>query len=58
MLPELRPADIGAQPTTHASPGSVCGDDDCVLNRPEPGSDFFLQARPRAALADQVPDLV
>jgi hypothetical protein len=58
MLPEFCPADVGAQPTAHASPGCVRGDDDGVLESPAPGGGFRLQPRPRAALADQVPDLM
>jgi hypothetical protein len=58
MLPELRPTDVGAQATAHASSGCVGGDVDGLLDCPAPGGGFLLQSRPRAAFADQVPDLM
>src|SRR5947207_2737011 len=58
MLPELCPADVGAQATSHASPGCIGRDDGGVLDRPAPGCGLFLQPRSRAAAANQVPNLV
>ena len=58
MLPKFSTMDVGAKATSHASSGRVGGDDDRVFDGPAPGSRFFLQACPRASLADQVPDLM
>jgi hypothetical protein len=58
MLPKLGPTHIGAQTTPHASPSRVARHDNGMLDRPAPGSGFFLQSRPRATLANQVPNLV
>ena len=58
MLPELSPANVGAEATTDPAPGRVGRRDDAVFERPSPGGGFFLEPCARAARADQVPNLV